>query len=106
MADPNDLTAELSEFAAERFPGASVEIIGAWVWLTFRDRPADGDRLELKKRGFKWSPRRGQWAHSCGVAKRSRMRGKGHPRDVYGSVRVPTPDSTLSAFVSAGLGEE
>ena len=73
--------------AAREYPDATVEIIGAWVWLTFGEKPSSETRASLKASGFRWSSRRGQWANSCGVAKKARMK-NGHPRDVYGSVAV------------------
>lgn len=63
-----------------------VEIIGAWVWLTFSGKPSDEVRTMLKDAGFRWAKNRGQWCHNCGVkARRARSY---HPRDKYGSTRI------------------
>ena len=85
-----DLTTEIAEYASVEFPQADTEIIGAWVWCTFPDKPDTDTRGKLKEKGFRWSPRRGQWSHSCGVPKKARMK-SGHPRDVYGSIAVSKP---------------
>jgi hypothetical protein len=93
----NARTVETARQAVKDYPGAAVEIIGAWVWVTFDAKPDDETRASLKGAGFRWSARRGQWANACGVAKRARMR-SGHPRDLYGSVRVD--DETGAAVAS------
>ena len=42
-------------------------VVGKWVWVEFDDKPSADVRSGLKTAGFKWSKRRKQWAHSCGL---------------------------------------
>ena len=41
-------------------------VVGRWVWIKFEAKPAADIRQGLKDFGFRWSKRRGQWAHNCG----------------------------------------
>jgi len=82
--------------AARDYPGADVEIIGAWVWLTFAGKPSKETRESLKSTGFRWVHKRGQWAHDCGV-KRKGFRLPYHPREKYGSVHVESDTDVASA---------
>ncbi len=47
------------------------ELVGRWVWVTFDSKPNAEIRQELKDFGFRWSPKRGKWAHNCGHPSRS-----------------------------------
>ena len=58
----------------------TAEIVGAWVWVSFDEKPADGLRKLLKEFGFRFSARRRKWAHSCGTPSRA---GKGNPWEKY-----------------------
>jgi len=59
---------EVVEFCkARRLPG---RVVGRWVWIEFETKPSVELRQELKDYGFRWSPRRGQWAHNCGHSSR------------------------------------
>ena len=40
--------------------------VGKWVWIKFETKPSAEIRQALKDFGFRWSNRRGQWAHNCG----------------------------------------
>ena len=42
-------------------------VVGRWVWIEFADKPDKDTRDRLKAAGFRWSHRRGQWAHNCGL---------------------------------------
>lgn len=86
MIGPTEKTIEVSREAAERHEDAVVEMIGAWVWVTFDAKPGSEDREALKAAGFRWMKRRGQWAHNCGIRTKA-ARGY-HPREKYGSVLV------------------
>lgn len=68
-----------------------VEIIGTWVWLTYQTKPDEDERTRLKAAGFRWAPRRKQWAHSCATKPGGRMP-NGHPREKYGAVAVKEAD--------------
>lgn len=67
------------------------EVVGAWVWVTFDEKPSAELREELKSAGFRWVRKRGQWAHNCGVFSRSN-RSDAHPRTKYGSIRLRRND--------------
>ena len=47
------------------------KVVGKWVWVFFEDKPEDALRQALKDFGFRWSARRGGWAHNCGNPSRS-----------------------------------
>ncbi len=40
-------------------------VVGRWVWLKFPSKPKSHILESLKEIGFRWSKRRGQWAHNC-----------------------------------------
>ena len=44
----------------------NAELVGKWVWITFDEKPDSYLRKTLKDFGFRWSKRRGKWAHNCG----------------------------------------
>jgi hypothetical protein len=56
------------------------EIVGAWVWVTFAEKPDEAMRQLLRDFGFRWSARRRKWAHNCGTPSRA---GKGNPWEKY-----------------------
>ncbi|MEE9131255.1 MAG: hypothetical protein V3T84_14640 [Phycisphaerales bacterium] len=62
------------------------EVVGRWVWINFPSKPDRPTRQMLKNAGFRWSPKRMQWYHTCGC--RSYGRGGPDPRYRYGSIRV------------------
>ena len=45
-------------------------MVGAWCWIKFESKPSADIRQALKNAGFRWSRRRGQWAHNCGHSSR------------------------------------
>ena len=74
---------EVVEFCKAR--ALDAELVGRWIWVTFESKPPAEIRQELKDFGFRWSPRRGRWAHNCGYPSR---RGVGDPRLKYGAVPI------------------
>lgn len=42
------------------------ELVGKWIWVSFDEKPDRQLRRTLKDFGFRWSKRRGKWAHNCG----------------------------------------
>lgn len=55
---------DVVEFCREnKLPG---RIVGRWVWIKFDVKPVEQIRHNLIDYGFRWSRRRGQWAHNCG----------------------------------------
>ena len=55
---------EVLEFCKSRQLPARV--VGRWIWVKFESKPSTEVRQALKNFGFRWSKRRGQWAHNCG----------------------------------------
>ena len=41
-------------------------VVGKWVWIKYPAKPKPSTLELLKEIGFRWSPRRRQWAHNCG----------------------------------------
>jgi hypothetical protein len=81
--EPSAGTLEIVQWcAAEHIPA---ELVGRWVWVQFPAKPAPEIIEKMKARGFRWVKTRGRWAHDCGHKSR---RGKGDPRDKYGSVEI------------------
>lgn len=59
---------EVLEFCkAQNLPA---RVVGRWVWIQFDSKPSSQTRESLKQFGFRWSRRRGQWAHNCGYVSR------------------------------------
>lgn len=84
---------EVLEFCQEQKLPARV--VGRWVWIKFESKPDADTRQALKDAGFRWSRRRGQWAHNCG-----------HPTKPARSYRPWDKYQTtlLEDYVNAGLG--
>ena len=67
--------------------GAQIEVVGAWVWVSFPAKPEQSVRAEMSALGFRFNRRRMVWQHACG--KRSR-RSRRDPRATYGARRYRT----------------
>lgn len=76
---------EVCEFCQEHRLVA--DRVGRWIWVKFDIKPSAELRARLKDFGFRWSNRRGEWAHNCGCPSK-RSRSGTHPRFKYGSVPV------------------
>ncbi|MCJ7828439.1 MAG: hypothetical protein MUP81_01705 [Dehalococcoidia bacterium] len=74
---------EVIEFC--RANSLPADVVGHWVWVSFEQKPSDEIRQAMKDFGFRWSSRRGEWAHNCGYPTKS-----GHciPRVKYGAVPI------------------
>ena len=59
---------EVLEFCKSR--NLPARVVGSWVWIEFDSKPSAEIRQALKDFGFRWSKRRGQWAHNCGHSSR------------------------------------
>ncbi|HPD48665.1 MAG TPA: hypothetical protein P5279_17480 [Anaerohalosphaeraceae bacterium] len=68
-AQSADNTAEVVEFC--RKLNVTAELVGRWIWVSFPEAPDEATRKALKEYGFRWSARRGKWAHNCGVPTKS-----------------------------------
>ena len=42
------------------------EVVGKWVWVTFKEQPAAEVRQQLAQLGFHWNRERQAWQHPCG----------------------------------------
>ena len=42
------------------------EVVGKWVWVTFKETPAAEIRQQLAQLGFHWNRERQAWQHPCG----------------------------------------
>jgi hypothetical protein len=42
------------------------EVVGKWVWVTFKEQPAAEIRQQLAQLGFHWNRQRQAWQHPCG----------------------------------------
>ena len=90
----NQSIIEVLEFCkAQSLPA---RVVGRWIWLKFDSKPDAEIRQALKDYGFRWSRRRGQWAHNCGHT--SRPARSYRPWDKYRTVTLE------EAYVNAGLG--
>ena len=51
--------------------GATVEIVGSWVWASFDQLPPPATRAQLKAASFHWNPKRHLWqlaGRRCGAS--------------------------------------
>jgi hypothetical protein len=58
------------------------EVVGKWVWVSFRETPAPEMRQILAQLGFHWNRERQAWQHPCGAF---RLRGHQDPHEKYAS---------------------
>jgi len=56
------------------------EVVGKWVWVTFKEQPAAEIRQQLAQLGFHWNRERQAWQHPCGQFSLS---SSGDPREKY-----------------------
>ena len=42
------------------------EVVGKWVWVTFKEQPTAEVRQALAQLGFHWNRERQAWQHPCG----------------------------------------
>ena len=70
-------------------------VVGRWVWIEFESKPSAEVRQGLKDMGFRWSRRRGQWAHNCGHTSKPARSYK--PWDKYQTTMIED-------YVNTGLG--
>jgi len=84
---PNHSIIEVIEFCREN--NLPADVVGRWVWVNFTTKPSAEIRQSMKDYGFRWSSRRGEWAHNCG---HPTTRGRCMPRVKYGAVPVSKVD--------------
>jgi len=56
------------------------EVVGKWVWVTFKEQPAAEIRQTLAQLGFHWNRTRQAWQHPCG---QFRVGSAADPREKY-----------------------
>jgi hypothetical protein len=77
-------TAKVLELLKTSNPGLFnlAEVVGKWVWVSFRETPAPELRQVLAQLGFHWNRERQAWQHPCGAF---RLRGFQDPHEKYAS---------------------
>jgi hypothetical protein len=58
------------------------EVVGRWVWVTFKETPAAEIRQQLAQIGFHWNSERQAWQHPCG---QFRLGSQTDPHERYSS---------------------
>ncbi len=58
------------------------EVVGKWVWVTFKEQPAAEIRQQLAQLGFHWNRERQAWQHPCG---QFRLASQQDPHEKYSS---------------------
>jgi hypothetical protein len=58
------------------------EVVGKWVWVTFKEQPAAEIRQQLAQLGFHWNRERQAWQHPCGQFRLSSVQ---DPHEKYAS---------------------
>ena len=60
------------------------EVVGKWVWVTFKEQPTAEIRQQLAQLGFHWNRDRQAWQHPCGQFSLS---SSNDPHEKYSSYR-------------------
>ena len=68
-------------------------VVGAWVWVQFKEKPADDTRRWLIETGFRWNQTRKVWQHTGGVFRHADKRGD--PRFKYGIMRLKSDNEEV-----------
>jgi len=78
------------------------EVVGRWVWVTFKEQPTAEIRQTLAQLGFHWNRERQAWQHPCGQFSLS---SSGDPREKYStyhparvkrSTKAKTPEAVAA----------
>jgi len=61
-------TPKVLNFLLTTLPAAYrvAEVVGKWVWVTFKEQPTAEVRQQLAQLGFHWNRERQAWQHPCG----------------------------------------
>jgi hypothetical protein len=62
----------------------TAEVVGRWVWVSFKETPAAEIRQQLAQIGFHWNRERQAWQHPCG---QFRLSSQTDPHERYNSYR-------------------
>ena len=60
------------------------EVVGKWIWVSFKEQPAAEIRQQLAQLGFHWNRERQAWQHPCG---QFRLSSAQDPHEKYSSYR-------------------
>ena len=80
------------------------EVVGKWIWVTFKAQPAAELRQQLAQLGFHWNRERQAWQHPCG---QFRLSSAQDPHEKYSSYRPasirrsPKPTTTPQEAAAA-----
>lgn len=78
------------------------QVVGRWVWVTFKEQPTAEIRQTLAQLGFHWNRERQAWQHPCGQFSLS---SSGDPREKYStyhparvkrSAKAKTPEAVAA----------
>jgi hypothetical protein len=58
----------------------AAEVVGKWVWVTFKEQPTAEIRQKLAQFGFHWNRERQAWQHPCG---QFRLASQNDPHERY-----------------------
>lgn len=87
--------------------GASVEIVGSWVWATFPARPEKAAREAMIEESFRWNNKRGLWQFA-GIRSHGSPADSATIKNKYGAREVRKEDDAQKfvqdhfAFVKVG----
>ena len=68
-------------------------VVGNWVWIGFKERPAKADREAIQLLGFTWNGKRNVWQHACGQSSRHAPY---DPRDKYLTLDVEAAEKVFA----------
>ena len=60
------------------------EVVGKWIWVSFKETPAAEIRQSLAQLGFHWNRERQPWQHPCG---QFRLSSAQDPHEKYSTYR-------------------
>ena len=60
------------------------EVVGKWIWVSFKETPAAEIRQQLAQLGFHWNRERQAWQHPCG---QFRLSSASDPHEKYSTYR-------------------
>lgn len=78
------------------------EVVGKWVWVTFKEQPAAEVRQQLAQLGFHWNRERQAWQHPCGQFRLSSAQdphekySSYYPARVKRSTKAQTPEAVAA----------
>ena len=96
-------TPKVLNFLHTQLPAAYrlAEVVGRWVWVTFKEQPAAEIRQQLAQLGFHWNRERQAWQHPCG---KFSLSSQADPREKYSTyfpARIRRKAQTTAAPAAA-----